>query len=177
MDGVQMSLLGVRIKMHNLAAVQQSVALVTAAYPTRVDLFRTAADAAFAEYAKFAPNDRTEMLNLAEKLYRMGVELSKTQKNVDQQSLCEFQLGIVLAERGKLDEAVAAYKDAIAITKDEGTKEQRTQKLVDGYRTKHDFAAARSLLTELSGSKREPVASKAKQDLKELASVEAAQQK
>ncbi len=176
-DGAQMALMGVRIKMHKLSGVQESVAIVTAAYPTRADLFRTAADAAFSEYAKFAPNEKPEMLNVAEKLYRMSVELSKTQKNVDQQSLCEFQLGIVLAERGKFDEAVAAYKESIGLTKDDGTKEQRTQKLVECYRSKHDYAAARTLLTELSGSKREPVASKAKQDLKELASVEAAQQK
>ena len=176
-DSAQMALLGARIKLHKLAATQESVGIVTAAYPTRVDLFRQAGDAAFAEQAKFPPNERPEVLNLAEKLYRLAVEQSKVQKNIDQQAVCEFQVGLVLAERGKMDEAIAVYREAINNTKDEATKEQRTQKLVESYRTKHDYGEARNLLTELSKSKREPVASKAKQDLKELASVEAAQQK
>jgi tetratricopeptide (TPR) repeat protein len=174
LEGAHLTLLGVRLKSHKLHPVQEAAEIISTAYKAQPDVLRQAGDGLFQEHAKFGPQDKAAAAALAEKLFREGAEQSKTLKNVDLQALCEFQLAIVLAEEARLDDAIKSFRDSIGNTHDEGAKEQRTQKLIECYRTKHSYAEARTLLAELAASKHEAVASKAKQDLKELASIEAA---
>ena len=174
LEGPYLTLLGVRLKSHKLPPVQETADLIANQYKAQPDVVRQAADALAQEHSKFAPEDKAGALALSEKLFRLVVEQSKILKNIDMQALGEFQLAGVLVDQARLDDAINTYREAIGNTHDEGTKEQRMQKLIEVFRTKHSYAEARTLLSELSASKHEAVASKAKQDLKDLASIEAA---
>ena len=174
-ESPNLTLLNVRLKIRKLDLIRESCNTMFDQFQTHADLMRQAGDAVFQAQANAEAKDRPEMLKLAERFFAAGAEHAEKAKAVDTQTLCEFQLGITLAqETDRLADAIAAFRKSIEHTKELATKEQRSLKLAEVFRTQRAYEDARNLLNELSKSPREAVASKAKLDLKELASVEAA---
>jgi len=166
-----LSLLNIRIRKKKLPLVQATVQTIQTNYAAKPELLRQTGDAIYNAYATFEVNDRPEMLALSERMFRAGLEAARTQKNTELQALCTYQLALTLDTGGHGDQAVPLLRESIDGTKDVPSKEARTQRLADCYKTMKNFEEARKLLDELSKSPREPVASKAKQELNEIASL------
>ena len=172
LDSPQLTLLTVRVKARKLPPIQESGAALLEACKANADLLRQAGDTILTGAPNAEAKDREAMWSLAERFYRAGIEAAQIAKNTDMQVLCQFQLGSALALAGKLDEAIAMYRTACGGTKDPAAREPRLLKLVETLRSKHDFEEAKKILNELAASPRANIASKAKQELDEIASVE-----
>jgi hypothetical protein len=83
-------------------------------------------------------------------------------------ALCKFELANVLCLQGKPEKARHLYAESIAGTKDESTKELRTQNYIACLKSLGDMGEVRAQLNYLAKSPREEVAKKAKEELSQL---------
>jgi len=166
-----LSLLNIRIKKKKVPPLQETFTAIQTNYAARPEIIRQAGVALYNASTAFEAKDKPEVLSMAERLFRAGAESSLAQKNVELHALCKFQLAVTLDVEGHGDQAIPLLRESIDGTKDVPSKEARTQRLADCFKTMKNFDEARKLLDELAKSPREPVASKAKQELNEIASL------
>lgn len=166
-----LSLLKVRIKKNKLGLVQETVTSILSNYADRPDLLRKAGDALYIARATFSTEERPEVLSMTEKLFHTGIKSAQVLKNPELQAQCSFQLAITVEENGRPDQSIPLYKESIAGTTDDTAKEEYAQRLSECYKIMKNFDEARKLLIELAKSPRKSIASKAKQELSEIASL------
>ena len=165
------NLLSVRLKMKKMDAVNETYAAFMKNYGTRPELLRQAGNAVYSTQATFEGKDRDAVLTIAETMFRKGVTLTRGGEP-ELKALCNFELGNVLALENRAEQSIQPYKDSIDGTNDKGTKELRSQRLVDSYKALRKFAEARKVLSELEKSRSADIAEKAKQTLKEIDLIE-----
>jgi hypothetical protein len=161
------ALLSLRLRMHNLEKSKETFDQFHKSYGARADLARQAANSIYSTYASYQGEERKVVLGMAEKLLVKGVESSR-KGDAELNALCTFELANVMTLQGRAEGAAPIYKESISGTNHAETKELRTQRLIEAYRTLGRNAEARTLLTELAASPREHIATKAKADIKEL---------
>ena len=171
LDQAYIDLLTVRLRMRKIDLVRESVKSFTALYGQQAMLLRQAGNAVYSNHALFEGKDRAEVLEMAETMFRKGINLSRNGE-VELKALCSFELANVLVLQNRGEQAIQPYKESIEQTRDVSTKELRSQKLVDCYKVLRRFDDARKVLLDLEKSKSPDMAEHARQMLKEIELLE-----
>jgi len=162
-------LLRLRLRMHNLEGVRETYGKFFDAYGGRAELLRQAANGVYSAAQSYQGAERTEVLNMAERMLRTAVLLTKPGRGEPElHALCKFELANVLCLQSKPELAVPYYREGIAGTKHEGMKALRSQNLVECLKQMHNLAEARTVLTDLANNPDPEIAKKAKEDLRQL---------
>ena len=161
------NLMSVRLKMKKMDTVTETYNAFMKSYGARPELLRQAGNAMYSTHSTFEGKERESVLTMAETMFRNGVTLTK-HGEPELKALCNFELGNVLVLQGRGELALQPYKDSIDGTNDKGTKELRSQRLVECLKGLRKFADARKMLAELEKSKSPDIAERARQVLKEI---------
>jgi tetratricopeptide (TPR) repeat protein len=162
-------LLQLRLRMHSLEAAQETYGKFFDLYGGQPPLLRQAANSVYNAARLYQGVERSRVLEIAERMLRTSELLTRPGRGEpEMNSLCKFELANVLCLQGKPEAAVPLYRESIAGTANEPTKEARSQNLVDCLRTLNELKEVREILTKLSTSKTPEVAQKAKDDLQRL---------
>jgi len=163
------SLLSLRLKMHNLDGVRETNDKFTELYSTQPTLARQAANTIYTAAGNFQGEPQKEVLTMAEKLLRKAVvSTQRGRGDPELNALCKFELANVLTLENHGDQAVALYRESVEGTRDASTQELRNQKLVECFIKIDNFAEARVVLAQLNKSPRPEVVRKAAEDLQAL---------
>ena len=162
-------LLLVRLRMHNLQGARETKPRFLELYGTDTACLRQAANGIYNTASRgYEGQERTEVLGMAEQMLTQAVLFSRPgHGEPEMHALCKFELANVLCLQGRAEKAAPLYREAIAGTKDESTKELRTQNLVACLKTldPKSLGEVRALLAYLSKSPRADVAKKAQEEL------------
>jgi len=162
-------LLLVRLRMHNLEGARETRQRFLELYGGDAACLRQAANGVYSTAKTYEGGERAEVLSMAEQMLRTSVERTRPGRGEPElHALCKFELANVLCLQGRAEPAAPLYREAIAGTKDESTKELRTQNLIACLKTLNNLGEARALLANLSKSPREDVAKKAQEELRQL---------
>jgi tetratricopeptide (TPR) repeat protein len=165
------NLMSVRLKMKKMDSVAETYNAFMKNYGTRPELLRQAGNAMYSTHSTFEGKDRDAVLNMAETMFRNGVKLTK-HGEPELKALCNFELGNVFVLQNRAEQAIQPYRDSIDGTNDKGTKELRSQRLVECFKGLRKFADARKVLVDLEKSKSQDISDRAKQLLKEIDLIE-----
>ena len=169
LDQAYIGLLSLRLKMHALEASKETFNQFWNLYSNRPDLLRQAGNAMYTAHTGFQGQERADVLDMAEKLFRKGI-LRHGEPELN--ALLKFELGRVLCYQGNTEKALPYFRESIETTNDASTKELRSQILVENLKVLRNFAEMRKILNVLIKSPREQIADKARTDLKELDMIE-----
>ena len=128
------ALLSLRLRMHNLEKSKETFDQFYKSYGARADLARQAANSIYSTYASYQGEERKVVLGMAEKLLLKGVESSR-KGDSELNALCKFELANVMTLQGRAEGAAPIYKESISGTNHAETKELRTQRLIEAFRT------------------------------------------
>jgi hypothetical protein len=163
------SLLSLRLKMHNLDGVRETYTKFSDLFSTQPTLARQAANTIYSAASNFQGEPQKEVLAMAEKLLRKSVAATvRGRGDPELHALCEFELANVLTLQSHGTEAVPLYKSSVDGTRDQSTKELRNQKLVECLIKIKGYAEGRAVLAVLATSARPEVVRKAGEDLAAL---------
>lgn len=162
-------LLQVRLRMHKLDGVRETQTRFNELYGGQAVYLRQAANAVYSSAKGYQGAARAEVLGIAEQMLRAGVLHTKPGRGEPElHALCKFELANVLCLQGRPEQGVLFYREAIAGTKDESTRELRSLNFVECLKTVHNLGEARATLAKLSASPREEIAKRAKDELRQL---------
>jgi len=172
MPQAYISLLSLRLRMRNLDGVRETFAKFMDLYENQPTLVRQAGNAVYTTAGNFQGDEQREVLVIAEKLMRKGVTVTQRLRgDPELLALCKFELGNIMILQSRPDQAVELYRDSIDGTRDQGTRELRSQRLADALMKSKNYAEARTVLTQLAKSTREELARKAKEDLIQVEAI------
>lgn len=165
-------LLDIQLQMKRLDLAHETYTTFCKAYSRQPMLMRQTAHALYSKQGIFEGLDRSDVLSMAETLFRMAIDVAGQINDPEGGGQCNFELGNVLVLQDRLELACAAYHDSIVGTKSQTAREDRAQRLVECLIKMKKFSEARKALYDLTKSTRVDVATKAKQDLKTIKLLE-----